>query len=86
LVRISQGGNLDEIADELGINKSSLRARVEFLVREGYLEVKALEVGLCGGCITCLKGSSCVISDDPSKGNMYTLTEKGLNEIHNYSV
>ena len=50
LCRIEKGGTLDELATELGMRKSVLMARIEFMVRAGYLsEINSEKDQGCGG-------------------------------------
>ena len=78
LCQIEKGGTLDELAKILGMSKSLLVARIEFLVRAGYLCEIHLGNG-CGGCANC---KSCGV---PSRGDtemkMYMLTEKGRDHL-----
>ena len=45
LCRIEKGGTLDELANELGMRKSVLLARIEFMVRAGNLSKISSEKG-----------------------------------------
>lgn len=78
LCRIEKGGTLDVLAEELGMRKSVLMARIEFMVRAGYLK----EIGLgeghgCGGC-PMSKTCSVPVPEGSGKVKMYVLTEKGM--------
>ena len=80
LRRIEKGGTLDELAAEFGMRKSVLVARIEFMVRAGYLcEIKS---GEGRGCEGCPKSKTCSV---PGGGRgwvrMYMLTEKGREYI-----
>ena len=80
LGQIEKGGTLDELAKVLGMSKSLLVARIEFLVRAGYLcEIRSGNG--CGGCANC---KSCGVPV-PGRGDtgmkMYMLTEKGMDQI-----
>jgi len=46
LRRIEKGGTLDGLAKELGMRKSVLMARIEFMVHAGYLSEINSEKGL----------------------------------------
>ena len=51
LCRIEKGSTLDWLATELDMRKSVLMARIEFMVRAGYLSEINSEKGQgCGGC------------------------------------
>jgi len=77
LCRIEKGGTLDVLAKELDMSKSILVARIEFLVRAGYLCELHAGNG-CGGCGKCETGSVPV----PGGGvTMYALTDKGRESI-----
>ena len=72
LCGIEQGGTLDELANELGMRKSMLMARIEFLVRAGYLCELNGE-----GCAGCPMGETCGVSGECASVKRYALTEKG---------
>jgi len=78
LCQIEKGGTLDELAKVLGMSKSLLVARIEFLTRAGYL----CEIRSCNGCGSCANCKSCSV---PSRGDagmkMYMLTEKGRDHL-----
>ncbi len=74
LRRIEKGGTLDELAAEFGMGKSVLMARIEFMLRAGYLyEISSREGQGCMGC------PMCEMCSEPGSGKMktYVLTEKG---------
>lgn len=51
LCRIEKCGTLDELVKELDMKKSVLMARIEFMVRAGYLcEIRSEKGQGCGGC------------------------------------
>jgi len=80
LRRIEKGGTLDELAKVLGMSKSLLVARIEFLVRAGYLSEIHSGNG-CGGCANC---KSCGVPGGGDAGmKMYMLTEKGMEHVKN---
>ncbi|MFP4655784.1 MAG: FeoC-like transcriptional regulator [Methanohalobium sp.] len=62
--------DMDTIARELDLNKSTLMAITEFLEREGYIETTETQFS-CSNCSSC---SSC-----NSDTKMYRLTLKGKN-------
>ena len=80
LCRIEKGGTLDELAAEFGMRKSVLVARIEFMVRAGYL----CEIKSGHGCEGCPKSKTCSVPV-PGGGRgwvrMYMLTEKGRKYI-----
>jgi predicted ArsR family transcriptional regulator len=80
LCQIEKGGTLDELAKVLGVSKSLLVARIEFLVRAGYLS-EMRSGNECGSCANC---KSCSV---PGRGDtgmkMYMLTEKGRDHVKN---
>ena len=81
---VEKGGTLDELAAEFGMRKSVLVARIEFMVRAGYLcEIKSGEGHGCG-CEGCPMSKTCSVPV-PGGGRgwvrMYMLTEKGREYI-----
>jgi len=75
---IEKGGTLDELATELGMRKSVLLARIEFMVRAGYLrEISSGEGHGCAGCPMSKTCSVPVPGDRRGWLKMYVLTEKG---------
>ena len=82
LGQIEKGGTLDELAKVLGMSKSLLVARIEFLARAGYLSELRSGNG-CGGCANC-KSCGVPVPDREDAGmKMYMLTEKGMEQIKN---
>ena len=81
LRRIEQGGTLDELATEFGMRKSVLMARIEFMVRAGYLsEISSREGQGCAGCP--MSGTCSVpVPEGSGKVKLYMLTEKGMKEV-----
>jgi len=80
LRRIEKGGTLDELATELDMRKSILVARIEFMVRAGYLsEISSGEGHGCAGC-PMSKSEMCSVPVPRGRGwvKMYVLTEKGM--------
>ena len=77
---VEKGGTLDELAAEFGMRKSVLVARIEFMVRAGYL----CEIKSGHGCEGCPKSKTCSVPV-PGGGRgwvrMYMLTEKGRKYI-----
>ena len=64
---------LDELAEDLDMRKSMLMARIEFLVRAGYLG--ELSEKWCAGCP--MSETCCVPAPEGSgKVKIYVLTEK----------
>jgi hypothetical protein len=61
---IEKGGTLDVLAEGLGMRKSVLMARIEFMVRAGYLcEINSKKGQGCGGCPmskTCSKNDGVI--------------------------
>jgi hypothetical protein len=78
LCRIEKGGTLDELANELGMRKSVLLARIEFMVRAGNLSKISSEKGQ--GCAGCPMSRTCSVPVPEGRGKvkMYVLTEKGM--------
>lgn len=80
LCRIEKGGTLDELAKALDMSKSILVARIEFLVRAGYL----CELRAGHGCAECTMYKTCSVPV-PGGGKdwvkMYVLTDKGRESI-----
>ncbi|MCK4476143.1 MAG: helix-turn-helix transcriptional regulator [Methanophagales archaeon] len=84
LRRIEKGGTLDELANEFGMRKSVLMARIEFMVRAGYLREISSREGQ--GCVGCPMGEMCSVPVPGGGGEwvkMYMLTEKGMDCIKN---
>ena len=80
LGQIEKGGTLDELAKVLGMSKSLLVARIEFLVRAGYLS----EIRSGNGCSGCANCKSCgVPGGGDTEMKMYLLTEKGRDHVKN---
>ena len=77
---IEKGGTLDELAKVLDMSKSLLVARIEFLVRAGYL----CEIRSGNGCGSCANCKSCGVPGGGDAGmKMYMLTEKGRDHVKN---
>jgi len=81
LRRIEKGGTLDELAKVLDMSKSLLVARIEFMVRAGYLSEISSEKGQ--GCAGCPMSGTCSVSVPEGRGKvkMYVLTEMGMDCI-----
>jgi hypothetical protein len=78
LCQIEKGGTLDELAKVLRMSKSLLVARIEFLVRAGYL----CEIRSGNGCGSCANCKSCGVPGGGDTGmKMYMLTETGMDQI-----
>ena len=71
LSRINEGKTLDTIGKEMDMRESTVRARVDSMVHEGYLE----ELRYAAGCSACLM--KCSFSPSNSKIKMCVVTEKG---------
>ena len=76
LMRINEGKTLEIISKEVDMRKSTIRARVDSMIHEGYLEQIQYKSG-CSMCpVSCNSQPSC------SSGiKMYALTEKGKHLI-----
>ena len=77
LCRIEKGGTLDVLAKALDMSKSILVARIEFLVRAGYL----CEFHAGNGCGGCGKCETCSVPVPGGGVKMYALTDKGRESI-----
>lgn len=66
-------GTLEELANELDMSKSMLMARIEFLVRAGYLCEMSGK-----GCAGCPMGKTCGVSGECTSVKLYALTEEGM--------
>ncbi|MFV9677683.1 MAG: FeoC-like transcriptional regulator [Methanosarcinales archaeon] len=77
LCRIEKGGTLDDLAKALDMSKSILVARIEFLVRAGYL----CEFHAGNGCGGCGKCETCSVPVPGGRVKMYALTDKGRESI-----
>ncbi|NAS89444.1 hypothetical protein C4E24_06890 [ANME-1 cluster archaeon AG-394-G21] len=82
LRRIEKGGTLDELAKVLDMSKPLLVARIEFLVRAGYLSEIRSGNG-CGGCANCKSCGVPVPGGGDAGMKMYMLTEKGMDQVKN---
>lgn len=80
LCRIEKGGTLDELAKALDMSKSILVARIEFLVRAGYLCELHAGNG-CGGCGKCETCSVPVPGGGSGGVKIYALTDKSRQSI-----
>ncbi|MEA2033024.1 MAG: hypothetical protein U9N41_05520 [Euryarchaeota archaeon] len=79
LCRIDKCGTLDVLATELGMRKSVLMARIEFMVRAGYLREINSEKGQGCGCGGCPMSKTCSVPAQESvKVMTYMMTEKGI--------
>ena len=78
LCRIEKGGTLDELATELGMGKSVLVARIEFMARAGYLTEIGSRKGQ--GCAGCPMSKMCSVPVPGGRDwvKMYVLREKGM--------
>jgi len=83
LRRIEKGGTLDGLAKEFGMRKSILVARIEFMVRAGYLcEISS---GKGQGCVGRPMSEICSVpvpGDRRGWMKMYVVTEKGRERIN----
>ena len=70
LSKISEGNTVDALSRKLGLRISIVRAMIDLMVHQGYLE----EVRCGSGCSTCPMNCSA----QSSKIKMYRLTEKGM--------
>jgi len=82
LGQIEKGGTLDELAKVLGMSKSLLVARIEFLARAGYLSEIRSGNG-CSGCANCKSCGVPVLGGGDTGVKMYMLTEKGMDQVKN---
>jgi len=79
---IEKGGTLDELAKVLGMSKSLLVARIEFLVRAGYLcEIRSRNG--CGSCANCKSCGVPVPGGGDTGVKMYAVTDKGRDHVKN---
>ncbi len=84
LRRIEKGGTLDGLATELGMRRSILVARIEFMARAGYLiEINSGKGHGCGGCPMSEMCRVPVLGGGRGWVKMYMLTEKGMECIKN---
>ena len=82
LCGIEKCGTLDELATELGMRKSVLMARIEFMVRAGYLcEINSEKGQGCGGGGCPMSKTCSVPAPESVKVKMYMMTEKGMDCI-----
>lgn len=71
ILKINEGKTIDIISKELGMRKSTIRAMVDWMVHQGYLD----EIRCGTGCSICSMNCSSLPS---SKVKMYTVTGKGM--------
>lgn len=75
LSRIKNGDTIDTLARELGMNRSTLLAMIDFMVDEGYLEMVDMRCVCSGSPVpTCSAGCH-----DSAK--IYMLTSKGEEKL-----
>lgn len=72
LFRINKGKTLDIISKEMDMRESTVRARVDSMIHEGYLA----EIQYASGCSMCPVNCNSQPSCDYGI-KMYALTEKG---------
>ena len=77
LSRIENGTTIRSIARELDMNRSTLRAMIEFMVDEHYLE----QADMHCSCSTSNLCEQCRGADTDHGMAMYMLTSKGLQFI-----
>ena len=77
LKKISERKTLDSIAKELDIGKPTLHARVDSLIRQGYLG----EITYGGECKMC--PIKCSSTSCNSNIKMFSLTKKSIKLIEN---
>ncbi|NQS89096.1 hypothetical protein HQ584_04840 [Patescibacteria group bacterium] len=75
LSRIGKRNTINNLAEELNMRKSTLRAMIEFMVNRGYLG----EIGAHHSCFSCLLNPKCSAKYDGLK--IYTLTSRGMEYI-----
>lgn len=82
LSRFRGGGAIDDIADELNMNKSTLQAMIEFMVRAGHLYEIGSGKGHGNGCRGCpVSKTYSVPVPERKKVKMYVLTEEGMEHL-----
>lgn len=75
LSKIEDGSTIDDLADDLNMNRSTVIAMIEFMIDEGYLEVVKMH---CGCSMPPGSGCECdTVCDSGMK--IYALTEMGRN-------
>jgi len=74
LFGIGKGTTIDALTEELNMNKSLLRAMIEFSINRGYLK----KIDTQYSCANCFLGSEYSAKCCSSPTKMYTLTSKGL--------
>jgi len=75
---ISEGKTLDALSRELGLRISTVRAMIDLMVHQGYLE----EIKCGSGCSMCLMNCSLTSSEI----KMYRPTGKGMGCIKGTQV
>ena len=74
LSRIREGNTIDALGRELDMRETTIRAIVDSLVHNGYLE----EMSCGGGCRMC--PAICSLPSS-SETRMYAITRKGMEHI-----
>ncbi|MCK4648047.1 hypothetical protein KAT51_00845 [bacterium] len=82
LSRIRKGTTVDALTRELNMNKSLLRAMIEFSINRGYLK----EINTQYSCINCLSGTRYPTECYKSPTKMYALTARGLELISSNNI
>lgn len=73
LSRINERKTLDVISKEMDMRESTVRARVDSMIHEGYLA----EIQYASGCSMCPMSCNSQSSSSCSGIKIYALTEKG---------
>ena len=76
LSKIAEGKTLDIISKEIDKRESTVRAMVDSMIHNGYLE----EIGYTSGCNMC--SMRCSHNSPNSQIKMYMVTDKGINCIN----
>ena len=76
LSRIAEGKTLDSISREIGKRESTVRAMVDSMIYNGYLE----EIGYTSGCSMC--SMRCSYNSPNSQIKMCMVTDKGMDCIN----
>ena len=74
LLKVSEGGTVVAISEELDVRESTLRVMIDFMVEKGYLEEFEGGAG-CAGC--SLEGKCNLPPPEERRLKMYVLTKEG---------
>jgi predicted transcriptional regulator len=77
LSKIAEGKTLDSISKEIDKRESTVRAMIDSMIHDGYLE----QIRYTSGCSMC--SMRCSHNSPNSQIKMYMVTDKGMDCISN---